>query len=38
MEISKKDKLGEIINGWGNWVFRSPEVEKLEKENWDASM
>ena len=32
MITSKKEKLGEIINGWGNWVFKSPEVEEIAKE------
>lgn len=24
-----KDKLNEIVNGWGNVIFQSPEVEEL---------
>ena len=32
MSKSKKDKLEEILNGWGNWLFKTPEVEEIARE------
>jgi len=32
MSKSKKDKFEEILNGWGNWLFKTPEVEAIAKE------
>ena len=32
MITSKKEKLEEILNGWGNWLFKTPEVEAIAKE------
>jgi len=32
MSKTIEDKTKEILSGWGNWLFKTPEVEEIAKE------
>lgn len=32
MNKTPQEKLKEIYDGWKNWLFKTPEVEKLAKD------